>query len=85
MPRVRLLKLTHEGQASLHGVVPGDDKGESHEGVYYTHLPAHETSLHIVCRLLLEKQRGLSLPVYATRTMTQHSDNFRKSQEVVRS
>ena len=26
--------------------------------VSYTHLRAHETSLHLVCRLLLEKKRG---------------------------
>ena len=27
----------------------------SHKPVSYTHLRAHETSLHLVCRLLLEK------------------------------
>ena len=26
--------------------------------VSYTHLRAHETSLHLVCRLLLEKKKG---------------------------
>ena len=28
------------------------------EPVSYTHLRAHETSLHLVCRLLLEKKKG---------------------------
>ena len=28
--------------------------------VSYTHLRAHETSLHLVCRLLLEKKRSSS-------------------------
>ena len=32
-------------------VVPGS------EAVSYTHLRAHETSLHLVCRLLLEKKK----------------------------
>eukprot|EP00826_Nyctotherus_ovalis_P022055 TRINITY_DN17220_c0_g1_i1.p2 TRINITY_DN17220_c0_g1~~TRINITY_DN17220_c0_g1_i1.p2 ORF type:complete len:106 (-),score=31.29 TRINITY_DN17220_c0_g1_i1:23-340(-) len=29
----------------------------SHVPVSYTHLRAHETSLHLVCRLLLEKKK----------------------------
>ena len=29
------------------------------EAVSYTHLRAHETSLHLVCRLLLEKTHSL--------------------------
>ena len=29
----------------------------SSEPVSYTHLRAHETSLHLVCRLLLEKKK----------------------------
>ena len=28
-----------------------------HMSVSYTHLRAHETSLHLVCRLLLEKKK----------------------------
>ena len=31
------------------------------EAVSYTHLRAHETSLHLVCRLLLEKKKIPSL------------------------
>ena len=31
--------------------------GNSTETVSYTHLRAHETSLHLVCRLLLEKKK----------------------------
>ena len=27
--------------------------------VSYTHLRAHETSLHLVCRLLLEKKKSV--------------------------
>eukprot|EP00831_Metopus_contortus_P075600 TRINITY_DN69381_c0_g1_i2.p2 TRINITY_DN69381_c0_g1~~TRINITY_DN69381_c0_g1_i2.p2 ORF type:complete len:152 (+),score=26.84 TRINITY_DN69381_c0_g1_i2:208-663(+) len=30
--------------------------------VSYTHLRAHETSLHLVCRLLLEKKKPLTQP-----------------------
>ena len=33
------------------------DKVETTWPVSYTHLRAHETSLHLVCRLLLEKKR----------------------------
>ena len=31
--------------------------GGGHAAVSYTHLRAHETSLHLVCRLLLEKKK----------------------------
>ena len=30
---------------------------ENYQAVSYTHLRAHETSLHLVCRLLLEKKK----------------------------
>ncbi len=32
---------------------------EKYGGCLYTHLRAHETSLHLVCRLLLEKKKHL--------------------------
>ena len=32
-------------------------KGISLDAVSYTHLRAHETTLHLVCRLLLEKKK----------------------------
>ena len=35
-----------------------DSFSESSSAVSYTHLRAHETSLHLVCRLLLEKRAG---------------------------
>ena len=35
--------------------------------VSYTHLRAHETSLHLVCRLLLEKTRLGVARLFATR------------------
>ena len=40
-------------------VVPNFTQGSmtSHTAVSYTHLRAHETSLHLVCRLLLEKKK----------------------------
>ena len=33
--------------------------------VSYTHLRAHETPEHIVCRLLLEKKKNIFYPVYS--------------------
>ena len=36
-------------------VIAGDSLSLSLDSVSYTHLRAHETSLHLVCRLLLEK------------------------------
>ena len=33
-------------------------KAEAPKAVSYTHLRAHETSLHLVCRLLLEKKKN---------------------------
>ena len=35
----------------------GDDLFVTNTAVSYTHLRAHETSLHLVCRLLLEKKK----------------------------
>ena len=32
-----------------------------HTSVSYTHLRAHETSLHLVCRLLLEKKKCMGV------------------------
>ena len=34
-----------------------DETRHALETVSYTHLRAHETSLHLVCRLLLEKKK----------------------------
>ena len=42
--------------------------------VSYTHLRAHETSLHLVCRLLLEKNSG-DRGLRVTRPPVSHSDN----------
>eukprot|EP00831_Metopus_contortus_P022123 TRINITY_DN20047_c0_g1_i1.p1 TRINITY_DN20047_c0_g1~~TRINITY_DN20047_c0_g1_i1.p1 ORF type:complete len:123 (-),score=13.09 TRINITY_DN20047_c0_g1_i1:28-396(-) len=36
---------------------------ESLQTVSYTHLRAHETSLHLVCRLLLEKKKKITTPI----------------------
>eukprot|EP00831_Metopus_contortus_P027042 TRINITY_DN22845_c0_g1_i1.p1 TRINITY_DN22845_c0_g1~~TRINITY_DN22845_c0_g1_i1.p1 ORF type:complete len:293 (+),score=42.13 TRINITY_DN22845_c0_g1_i1:124-1002(+) len=36
---------------------PSPDPGSDIDAVSYTHLRAHETSLHLVCRLLLEKKK----------------------------
>ena len=33
--------------------------------VSYTHLRAHETPEHLVCRLLLEKKNTVSIPSYS--------------------
>ena len=33
--------------------------GKYYETVSYTHLRAHETSAHLVCRLLLEKKKNI--------------------------
>eukprot|EP00826_Nyctotherus_ovalis_P003887 TRINITY_DN10806_c0_g1_i13.p1 TRINITY_DN10806_c0_g1~~TRINITY_DN10806_c0_g1_i13.p1 ORF type:complete len:111 (+),score=17.90 TRINITY_DN10806_c0_g1_i13:76-408(+) len=44
----------------LHSALPyGNGLGDLHDQgpVSYTHLRAHETSLHLVCRLLLEKKK----------------------------
>ena len=51
---------SHEGVGSIDTAAP--DAHHRHIGiaagsVSYTHLRAHETSLHLVCRLLLEKKK----------------------------
>ena len=50
--------LTRSGVGSL-GIVDHDRISLSniHRPVSYTHLRAHETTLHLVCRLLLEKKK----------------------------
>eukprot|EP00831_Metopus_contortus_P042440 TRINITY_DN33628_c0_g1_i1.p4 TRINITY_DN33628_c0_g1~~TRINITY_DN33628_c0_g1_i1.p4 ORF type:complete len:112 (-),score=17.91 TRINITY_DN33628_c0_g1_i1:21-356(-) len=58
------------------------------EAVSYTHLRAHETSLHLVCRLLLEKKkqhRNISDPTRQTQnaqtvTRGKQKSNKRESQ-----
>eukprot|EP00831_Metopus_contortus_P028577 TRINITY_DN23702_c0_g1_i2.p1 TRINITY_DN23702_c0_g1~~TRINITY_DN23702_c0_g1_i2.p1 ORF type:complete len:169 (-),score=36.68 TRINITY_DN23702_c0_g1_i2:47-520(-) len=35
-----------------------DETSDENTSVSYTHLRAHETSLHLVCRLLLEKKKN---------------------------
>ncbi|MBW6135498.1 hypothetical protein KZ847_35520, partial [Pseudomonas aeruginosa] len=39
-------------------VTPYRDVQREVEAVSYTHLRAHETTLHLVCRLLLEKKKS---------------------------
>ena len=41
-----------------HGIPPQDIKYGSLLSVSYTHLRAHETPEHLVCRLLLEKKKN---------------------------
>src|SRR5678816_1557595 len=36
------------------------DAGEARDAVSYTHLRAHETPEHLVCRLLLEKKKKIN-------------------------
>ena len=39
------------------GITQEDGRTKRVNAVSYTHLRAHETSLHLVCRLLLEKKK----------------------------
>src|SRR5678815_5780922 len=39
------------------GIIPKEDMDALREPVSYTHLRAHETPEHLVCRLLLEKKK----------------------------
>src|SRR5674536_78391 len=48
-------KLTAEQQSELAGLVETGPDPARHGAVSYTHLRAHETPEHLVCRLLLEK------------------------------
>ena len=41
---------------TLAGFAYGNPAAPTGDAVSYTHLRAHETSLHLVCRLLLEKK-----------------------------
>eukprot|EP00831_Metopus_contortus_P070390 TRINITY_DN63866_c0_g1_i1.p1 TRINITY_DN63866_c0_g1~~TRINITY_DN63866_c0_g1_i1.p1 ORF type:complete len:158 (-),score=21.88 TRINITY_DN63866_c0_g1_i1:69-542(-) len=45
----------------------------SHVPVSYTHLRAHETSLHLVCRLLLEKKKNQQTQKKLTNQIKQSS------------
>ena len=67
-PKVRLIKSCNKGFRLIKGfncfgtevtnvktnLLTND---ESHIAVSYTHLRAHETLRHLVCRLLLEKKK----------------------------
>ena len=59
-------KLTTQRQTILQAFIDADENHLSAEDVYvlvkevavsYTHLRAHETRRHLVCRLLLEKKK----------------------------
>eukprot|EP00658_Telonema_sp_P-2_P046876 TRINITY_DN35227_c0_g1_i1.p1 TRINITY_DN35227_c0_g1~~TRINITY_DN35227_c0_g1_i1.p1 ORF type:complete len:106 (-),score=13.14 TRINITY_DN35227_c0_g1_i1:2-319(-) len=52
-----LLQLAHNDQRSTDGPVS------------YTHLRAHETPEHLVCRLLLENKKPQPLPIYCTSSL----------------
>ena len=47
-------------QAGAEG--PGAPAGAASDAVSYTHLRAHETPEHLVCRLLLEKKKNPTNP-----------------------
>eukprot|EP00831_Metopus_contortus_P052827 TRINITY_DN44375_c0_g1_i1.p1 TRINITY_DN44375_c0_g1~~TRINITY_DN44375_c0_g1_i1.p1 ORF type:complete len:175 (-),score=30.44 TRINITY_DN44375_c0_g1_i1:2-526(-) len=53
-------KALEEGPYPL-GVIYKSNHRKTFEAVSYTHLRAHETSLHLVCRLLLEKKKKTNL------------------------
>ena len=46
---------TYDHEDNIYFMSDGD--GYRNMSVSYTHLRAHETSLHLVCRLLLEKKK----------------------------
>ena len=48
--------LIHNSQLGAGFSLPFGAAGEDPPAVSYTHLRAHETPEHIVCRLLLEKK-----------------------------
>eukprot|EP00831_Metopus_contortus_P051448 TRINITY_DN43187_c0_g1_i3.p3 TRINITY_DN43187_c0_g1~~TRINITY_DN43187_c0_g1_i3.p3 ORF type:complete len:127 (-),score=18.25 TRINITY_DN43187_c0_g1_i3:20-400(-) len=52
--------------------------GKGLYAVSYTHLRAHETSLHLVCRLLLEKKKNhlLSTLYNSTKLTTLHLQSY---------
>eukprot|EP00826_Nyctotherus_ovalis_P019733 TRINITY_DN16127_c0_g1_i1.p1 TRINITY_DN16127_c0_g1~~TRINITY_DN16127_c0_g1_i1.p1 ORF type:complete len:148 (-),score=10.01 TRINITY_DN16127_c0_g1_i1:7-450(-) len=49
-------KLRNDYEAAVLGIEP-ESKKEGYIAVSYTHLRAHETPEHLVCRLLLEKKK----------------------------
>ena len=53
-----LVQLQLEAQAAgLPAISIGPEQGKFLQPVSYTHLRAHETPEHLVCRLLLEKKK----------------------------
>ena len=82
--RVPILRRDHEFEMWLHAVRNQDDfvtvrhrqrtPGQevvlkiNKKAVSYTHLRAHETSLDLVCRLLLEKKNTISVSYLTRRT-----------------
>src|SRR5674536_389046 len=56
-PRVRRLILTSQSTVSSLWALPLTEAQDRLSSVSYTHLRAHETPEHLVCRLLLEKKK----------------------------
>ena len=55
-PSDQILKTKYNGKEVY--FLPRHGRGHFINPVSYTHLRAHETSLHLVCRLLLEKKNS---------------------------
>ena len=54
---IRVLLANHPYGDLLKSAIPEYEKATGVKAVSYTHLRAHETPEHIVCRLLLEKKK----------------------------
>eukprot|EP00831_Metopus_contortus_P041822 TRINITY_DN32884_c0_g1_i1.p2 TRINITY_DN32884_c0_g1~~TRINITY_DN32884_c0_g1_i1.p2 ORF type:complete len:175 (+),score=34.24 TRINITY_DN32884_c0_g1_i1:77-526(+) len=72
----KCLKQSHEnglvrGYMSI-GKVDPNYRSNIEKPVSYTHLRAHETSLHLVCRLLLEKKKKTKLHTFTQQQNQQH-------------
>eukprot|EP00658_Telonema_sp_P-2_P072252 TRINITY_DN61416_c0_g1_i1.p1 TRINITY_DN61416_c0_g1~~TRINITY_DN61416_c0_g1_i1.p1 ORF type:complete len:157 (-),score=39.43 TRINITY_DN61416_c0_g1_i1:50-520(-) len=55
--KAELLSRYEEAKEKLSGAFGANPAAEELEAVSYTHLRAHETPEHLVCRLLLEKKK----------------------------
>ena len=55
-----------KGDPDLYEIIVSAGASSTFNSVSYTHLRAHETPEHLVCRLLLEKKNTLKITLYAT-------------------
>src|SRR5674536_149081 len=78
-PGAREVFIEDEDSVRIHGLWWDEPAGRPVIPVSYTHLRAHETPEHLVCRLLLEKKKKTQHSKRFTISSTKQKNNKQKT------